>query len=268
MSGNKRRIPAKVRNRTPSLQQPANTLNETHRNRNHGALNNGLALPNPPPVNRIITEHCGKDGNARPLAGQRPVGPAGNFKSCLPEGGFHETLGTQLVEPHCNFHAGPWWGVLVSGCAGSEGATTGAVDAGSTSLAAKPIASGHARLKVTRINTILYAGAPATLNLNGKKIADLWAGKTTFVDVPASKNVLSASAWSYPGTFKVGFDTTAGQTYAVEVAPRMALFGPGTLLGPLGGVLDASVNENAGAFQMRFTGAHAAGAGTAAGGGA
>ena len=41
-------------------------------------------------------------------------------------------------------------------------------------------------------------------------------------------------------------------TYNIEEAPRSASFGPGALLGPLGGAIDASLNENAGAFQMRF----------------
>ncbi len=45
---------------------------------------------------------------------------------------------------------------------------------------------------------------------------------------------------------------TTGVTTSVEVAPRSASFGPGALLGPLGGAIDASLNENAGAFQIRF----------------
>ena len=126
--------------------------------------------------------------------------------------------------------------IILAAC-GSSGVNT-------QHLANTPMAANQARLKITRTNALLYAGAPTTLTLNGKKVGDLAAGGNMYVDVPAGQNVLAASAWSYPGEFKVRFDAKPGTLYGVEVSPRTASFGPSTLLGPLGGVLDASVNEN------------------------
>jgi hypothetical protein len=98
----------------------------------------------------------------------------------------------------------------------------------------------------------MYAAAPATITLNGKTVASIAAGGSAIVDVPAGQNVLAASAWSYPGQFSVKLNAAPGQKYAMEVSPRTASLAPGMLLGPLGGAIDASVNENAGAFEMRF----------------
>ena len=132
----------------------------------------------------------------------------------------------------------------LAGC-GSSGTVNAA-------LAGQPIPAGKARLTIRRPSAILYAAAPATITIDGKQVADVGSGGAAIVDIPEGARVVAASAWSYPGAFKVRLTATAGQTYTIEVAPRAASFGPGTLLGPLGGVIDASVNENAGAFQMRF----------------
>jgi len=72
--------------------------------------------------------------------------------------------------------------------------------------------------------------------------------------MPAGTNLLAASTWSYPGEFSVKLDAEAGKTYALEVAPRAASLAPSILLGPIGGLIDASANENAGAFEMKISG--------------
>lgn len=125
-------------------------------------------------------------------------------------------------------------------------------DATTASLASAPIPEGMARVKLNRVNTLLYAGAPATITLNGKTVANIGVGGTTLVDVPVGDNVIAASAWSYPGEFALNLKATPDTLYTIEVSPRAESFGPSTFLGPLGGVIDASINKNAGAFQMRF----------------
>jgi hypothetical protein len=119
------------------------------------------------------------------------------------------------------------------------------------SLANTPVPAGKARLTVTRVSTLLYAAAPASLTLNGAPAAELAAGGGSILDVPAGPVTLAVSAWSYPGTFSVRLAPKAGQTIALVIEPREASLASGTLLGPLGGLFDASVNENAGAFQIR-----------------
>lgn len=133
--------------------------------------------------------------------------------------------------------------LMLAGCgSGSDLATA--------SLAAGPLAAGKARVTITRPSTIVYAAAPATITLNGQKVADVAVGSSAVIDVPAGPNILAASAWSYPGTFSVKLNARAGATYALTVEPRGDSLLPGALLGPIGGAIDASVNENAGAFQL------------------
>lgn len=136
-------------------------------------------------------------------------------------------------------------GVVLAGC-GSTGASN-------LELATADVPANKARLTITRTSDILYMGVPATIKVNGKKVASLALGASTIVDIAPGSNVISADAWSYPGTFSVKLEAKAGQRYALEVAPRGDSFLPGALLGPFGGAIDASVNENAGAFQLRFT---------------
>ena len=134
--------------------------------------------------------------------------------------------------------------LTVHGCASNNAIDTAA-------LAQTPIPAGKARVTITRTSDMLYAAAPATITLNGQTVASISTGGTAIVDVPQGNAVLAASAWSYPGEYKVTLNAVAGQNYALEVAPRSASFGP-SLLGPVGGMMDSSANGNAGAFEMRI----------------
>ena len=67
----------------------------------------------------------------------------------------------------------------------------------------------------------------------------------------AGETEITASCWSYPGKFAVTFKTEAGRTYALEVAPRQASVGTAVAFGAIGGAIDASVNENSGAFELK-----------------
>ena len=131
-------------------------------------------------------------------------------------------------------------------------------------LALTPIPSGKARVTISRPSTLLYAGCPATITLGGLKVADVATGGKAVVDIPAGEAVLAASCWSYSGQFSVKLKAAAGQNYALEVAPRSGSFGP-SLLGPIGAALEASVTENAGAFEMKVVPAPGAVASTAKG---
>ena len=135
------------------------------------------------------------------------------------------------------------------GCASTSPAETAA-------LAQTPIPTGKARVPITRTSDVLYAAAPATITLNGQTVASIATGGTAIVDVPPGNAVLAASAWSYPGEYKVTLNAVAGQNYALVVAPRSASFGP-SLLGPVGGMMDTGANGNAGAFEMRVAGKEA-----------
>ena len=132
--------------------------------------------------------------------------------------------------------------LLFGGC-GTTGTET-------ASLARTPIPADKARVTLVRPSTIIYAGVPATVTVNGKQVANLATGGQTVFDIAPGQNVIAASAWSYPGTFSIKLNAKPGATYALKVEPRTDSFVPGMLFGVIGGAIDASVNENAGAFQL------------------
>ena len=132
--------------------------------------------------------------------------------------------------------------LALGGC-GSDGKETAA-------LALTPVPTGKARIILTRVSAIVYSGCPATIMRGAEKAADIANGGQAIIDVPAGENTLTASCWSYPGNFTVKFKAAAGQKYAFEVAPRDGSIGTAVLFGAIGGAIDASVNENSGAFQI------------------
>jgi len=136
---------------------------------------------------------------------------------------------------------------FAGGCASSGGIETSA-------LATTPIADGKARVSIKRSSSVQAAGVPATITLNGQKVASIYNGGDVIFDVPAGDNTLAASAWSYPGEYKLKINAVSGQTYNVEVGPRADSLLP-SMFGPIGGMIDAGANENAGAFEMRLAGA-------------
>jgi hypothetical protein len=88
------------------------------------------------------------------------------------------------------------------------------------------------------------------VKVNGQKVADIWAGSSSIVNIAPGANTITVEAWSYPGTWTVNLDAKPGQNYAAEISPRGDSYAP-SLLGPVGGAIDSANNKNAGAFQMR-----------------
>ncbi len=146
--------------------------------------------------------------------------------------------------------------IALAGC-GSDGKDMQA-------LALTPVPPGKARIKIQRSSTIVYAGCPATIMRGSEKVADIANGGQALFDVPAGATVIETSCWSYPGKFSVKFTAVAGQQYAMELAPREGSIGTAVLFGAIGGALDASVNENSGAFELKGAGGSAVAGGDVA----
>lgn len=147
--------------------------------------------------------------------------------------------------------------LALGACAGGPSAEETAA------MATAPIPSDKARVMIERKGSLLYAAAPATIELNGQKVASVGPGGSAVFDVPSGANVIAASAWSYPGTLPLepraceransadeSLDAKGGETYKIIVELRGASFGPG-VLGPIGGAIDAASNEIAGADEIR-----------------
>ncbi len=139
---------------------------------------------------------------------------------------------------------------VAAGCMTTESSGTAPVTDGASS-ATGPVVSGKARLTLTRVSGFVYSGVPATVKINGEQVASLWAGSSSSVDIAPGATSVSVDAWTYPGTWTLDLSAKAGQAYTIEISPRGDSLGPALLLGAIGGAIDASVNQNAGAFQMR-----------------
>ena len=136
------------------------------------------------------------------------------------------------------------------GCMTTETPTGGLATEATSRTTAIP--AGKARLTLTRVSSLIYAAAPATVKINGEQVASLGAGSSTSIDIAPGATSVSVEAWSYPGIWTVDLAVKPGRAYELEISPRGDSVGPNLLLGALGGAIDANANKNAGAFQMRL----------------
>jgi hypothetical protein len=111
-------------------------------------------------------------------------------------------------------------------------------------------APGKALVKLNRIQEVLYAGAPATVKINGNQVASLWQGQSTGIEVAPGATSITVDAWSYPGAYTVNLDAKAGSIYAFDIRPRQGSVAPGMILGPLAGLMDQGEEGKAGAFEI------------------
>lgn len=91
----------------------------------------------------------------------------------------------------------------------------------------------------------MYAGAPASVDLNGSRVASLGVGQSYTGPVQPGMVVLTVSAWSAPGQSTFRFNVEAGKSYRLIISPR----GQGMLAGMVGGVVGQAA-EGGGPFQV------------------
>jgi hypothetical protein len=104
---------------------------------------------------------------------------------------------------------------------------------------------GQATITISRSSSLVYAGAPATVTLNGVKIADLGVGQSYSGAVAPGPAVLTALAWSSPGASSLRVPLEAGKVYRFVVSPRPE----NTTAGMLGG-MSAQAAEGGGPFMI------------------
>ena len=119
-----------------------------------------------------------------------------------------------------------------------------------TGIAVAPAAAaGGAKLTLTRVSGLQYAGVQATVKVNGKQVAGLWSGASATVDVAPGANVITVDASTYPGSWTQTLNVKPGARYTIEISPHSS----GTaMLGLVGMAIEAgSKSKQGGAFQMR-----------------
>jgi len=86
---------------------------------------------------------------------------------------------------------------------------------------------------------------PASVELNGIRIASLGRGETYTSGAAPGPAVLTVSTWSSPGASSYRFTIEPGKTYRFTVSPRGANMAAGMAAGLIGQAL-----EGGGAFEI------------------
>lgn len=85
--------------------------------------------------------------------------------------------------------------------------------------AASPGAKAKAMIVITRSEGVIFLGVPATVELNGSKIAGLWRGESFTGSIDPSQAILNVSAWSSPGSANYSFEALPGRSYRFTITP-------------------------------------------------
>jgi len=90
--------------------------------------------------------------------------------------------------------------------------------------------SAQATVTISRSDDMTFRAAAASVELNGKPIATLAAGRSYTAQLPAGSAVIKVSAWTAPisigshrlpsGSTSYRFNVEAGKTYSFTISPR------------------------------------------------
>lgn len=106
-------------------------------------------------------------------------------------------------------------------------------------------APGQTSITITRSSALMYAGAPASVDVNGERVANLVVGQSYTGAVRPGQAIVTVSAWSAPGASSLRFNVEPGKSYRFVVAPRSE----GMLAGMAGGMIGQAM-EGGGPFSI------------------
>jgi hypothetical protein len=107
----------------------------------------------------------------------------------------------------------------------------------------------QSRITIARSTDFLYLALDARVSVNGKVVAALPRGGSTYTDITPGAVTISVDHPTSPGTFTISFVTKPRGTYSVRVAPRDKSFGVGAMFGVVGLALESSP-DNGGLFMV------------------
>lgn len=147
------------------------------------------------------------------------------------------------------------YALVLAGCAstGDSELATQSLNAGSDAAAPQSVPAGKSRLVLSRPSGMLYMAVPASVKVNGNKVADLYGGNSHTLDIAPGKVSIMVDSWNYPGSWTDELAAAAGVTYEIEVGPREDGVGTAVMFGAIGGAIEAQNNPKSGLFQWKVT---------------
>jgi len=116
----------------------------------------------------------------------------------------------------------------------------------------RPIAKDESRIIIERDTSLLYLAAGAKVKINGQEAATLGRGGSVVRDVKSGRTVLEVSTPTAFGQFVVRFDAEPRKTYRFEVSPNRSALLIGSAFGVAGDVVNASISDASGYFQLEM----------------
>jgi hypothetical protein len=110
---------------------------------------------------------------------------------------------------------------------------------------------GMARLTLTRSHDLVAVAAPAGVDVNSAKFADLALGQSYSGTIRPGPTVLTVTCWCGPGSYSVKFNAEPGKSYRFLVSPRGAQVVADVASGLIGVAMDTAYNgDKSGTFQI------------------
>jgi len=112
-------------------------------------------------------------------------------------------------------------------------------------------APGQTSLTITRSHDLMAVAAPASVDVNGAKFADLALGQSYTAPLRPGPTVLTATCWCGPGRYSVSFNAEAGKIYRFLISPRGAQLAAQVTGGLIGVAVESGANgDRSGTFQI------------------
>ena len=108
----------------------------------------------------------------------------------------------------------------------------------------------QARIYFLRESSLLYVAGAPTVRVNGQEVGRVGSGSYFFVDRPPGQYAVTLDTPLVPGRFAATVNVKAAGTYYLKVAPRAEHWFIGAAAGVVGQVLEASIQENSGAYSI------------------
>jgi len=113
------------------------------------------------------------------------------------------------------------------------------------------IPPGKARIVVYRTaKSLLYAGASASVSVNGKAIGECYEGSFVFGNSPAGKCVIKTDAWGSPGSCEIEAVVESGKEYHFVMNPRKQNFIATVAGGIIGAAIESDGKKCGGMFSI------------------